>query len=116
MNRTMPAKLPDSQRALADYLDDMLHQATSSAPARPVIDKEQPSLSVELMLQSATRAAAPDARPMADKPGPVVEENNAPVERTAAAEFDYPMQCLMFQVAGHLLGYRLVDAPPPRHG
>jgi len=105
----MPGRLPDSQRALADYLDDMLHQATSEAPGKPVVDKEKPSLLVEQMLHNAAGAAARDAQQTAVTPAPVADTIPAPLKRAAPADIDYPMQCLMFHVAGHLLSIPLIQ-------
>lgn len=96
----MPAKLHNPQRALGDYLDEMLHQATTEPAAESILGQQTgPVLSGEL-LQVATESAS---RGDASGEAAAVE----PPEAGGAIEF--PMQCLMFRVGGHLLSIPLIQ-------
>ena len=93
----MPVKLPDSRQALADYLDEMLHQATSQTALQPPVDDETP-----VYLPGEAPAEAEDE-----------QSSTAPVEvppaANTASELEFPLQCLMFRVGGHLLSVPLIQ-------
>ncbi len=91
----MPVKLPDSRQALADYLDEMLHQATSSAAGEAPLAREKP------------RPAFADAEKSAAASGRAPE---VPAELAASPDpgLEFPLQCLMFRVGGHLLSVPLI--------
>lgn len=103
----MPAKLPDPQRALGDYLNEMLHQATTELAAKPIVARQQRVLLAEELLQAETESAT-----VVDAAGELAStpESAADVEPAkAGSAIEFPMQCLMFRVGGHLLSIPLIQ-------
>lgn len=114
----MPSKLPKPQYALGDYLDEMLHQATGEksrlpalgrpaklllpaellAPETAVPELSEPEPAAAVALEQSVEAL-PQAAEIAEPPEP----------RARAVELEYPLQCLMFRVGGHLLSVPLVQ-------
>lgn len=114
----MPARLPDSRQALVDYLDDMLHQATVESASATVAEKSPPVLLPGEML--AREIETPDPEPTRDEPAPdatAQDESAQPGQGEAPAatrpplreQMDFPLQCLMFRVGGHLLSVPLIQ-------
>lgn len=91
----MPVKLPDSRQALADYLDDMLHQATSRAASGAPAARANP----QPASADAEKPAAPSGR---------APEVPSAVPATPDSSLEFPLQCLMFRVGGHLLSVPLI--------
>lgn len=127
--RPMPAKLRNPRQALGDYLNDMLHQATSELAEKPIIKNRQRLLLPGELLQAATESAAQaeteqvasqqtgrSSAATDDKPRVAVDDSDVAQELTAADEppqvraaLEFPMQCLMFRVGGHLLSIPLIQ-------
>ena len=104
----MPARLPDSRQALADYLDDMLHRATVEPATTKIAERSPPLLLPGEML--ARELQAPDTGPRQDEAArPKQSESPAVTRPPAAEQMDFPLQCLMFRVAGHLLSVPLIQ-------
>ncbi len=117
----MSSKLRDPSQALGDYLDEMLHLATSDTSARPLREAHEPIvLPAQLAIPQIDETFEDeiDAAPAA----PVVCETgqepirSVPIERAQNAQgennnagLEFPLQCLMFRVGEHLLSVPLIQ-------
>lgn len=115
----MSSKLRNPRQALGDYLDEMLHLATSDTAALPVREARG-SVVLPAHLPIPENDDATDPAPAAAEPGPGVtaaESTSSPpadfvppaAGEAELAELDFPLQCLMFRVGGHLLSVPLVQ-------
>ena len=108
-------QLTTSDAAIASYLDELLHTATSSAeqeellaPATKTVEPEP--LAVERPATEAPRLAPEEPEVQAPEPVPEVEEAE-PVSTVPPARPDWseqPFECLIFTVAGLQLAVPLV--------
>ena len=108
MKQPMPDKLPESRQALADYLDEMLHQATTDQAIAPMVENQPRVLLPRELLQTATEAAD-GALTVVDEKGGIESETRSLPEVNTPIELDFPLQCLMFRVSHHLLSVPLIQ-------
>ncbi len=112
----MPARLPDSRQALADYLDDMLHQATTevsvhSPGEKPGVlwPKDTLNAATGIADESASRLLAEaesEVAPISSEANPACDDSQP---QSTSGTLDFPLQCLMFRVGRHLLSVPLVQ-------
>lgn len=109
----MSSKLRNPHEALGDYLDEMLHQATEDArPQLPSETRSRVLLPDKLLREADLDSDRPEAA--VDEPAPenaaaTGAQTTAVTENPAAVEAEFPMQCLMFRVGGHLMSIPLVQ-------
>ena len=127
MSKKSNNNLLDAESAVADFLDVLLQEATEPTPAAPrVIEKAKVLLMPDIEL---TPPAAPAAKPQADDPPAetAIEtkvEAPAPAQEAAVLEsspepaeselqgvqrYQFPLQCLMFNVGDNQLSIPLID-------
>ena len=90
------------QQALGNYLNEMLHRATVTVAPPPAVKPDGRDLPTETAASGSVAkpepTAAVDTRSAADR-----------AAATAQPEFEFPLQCLMFDVAGHRLSIPLIQ-------
>ena len=113
----MSSKLRDPGQALGDYLDEMLHLATSDAATAPVSEARQ-RVVLPAQLPLAQIVDETDPAPAAAEPGDTGSKPaiSPPIESVQPAQGDddsdnleFPLQCLMFRVGKHLLSVPLIQ-------
>ena len=108
----MPSKLRNPREALGDYLDEMLHQATSEP--RPAPPLERVLLPAQLLPLETVDEAEAAAAEVDAEPAPPVESGDPPAPAAASEadvnpDLDFPLQCLMFRVGEHRLAVPLLQ-------
>ena len=108
----MPSKLLSPRQALGDYLDEMLHQATSEEARDTLLEPRRGAilpaqLPVAQIIEEIDTLSAADAQQAEPERGRQSVE--AVPSAAVSAELGFPLQCLMFRVGGHLLSVPLIQ-------
>ena len=95
MNTQKRARLLSPKQALGNYLDEMLFRATVTPAPAPTSQE----LSTEIVVSPAEVKPGPAATP----------EDLDPAAPASTPELEFPLQSLMFEVAGHRLSIPLIQ-------